>query len=211
MVSSSQDLLKVSLAFDEVSIIRHVANATTSVSISGWIGIIGAFVYTQLVSDRVPLWICRRHAGIWKNEYRLQCMWLPGLISLPVGLGIFGSAVKNHWSPATLALSYFMTTFGANSATSIISNYLTECFPRFPVECGINLSAYRLVLGLASGFLIQPWAENVGIAWTFGAAAFLSVSSFMIMIFLMWKGSDVRQKQLIHNLGSSDGGSSLIL
>ena len=181
------------------------------VSISGWIGILGAFIYTQLVSDRVPMWICRKHGGIWKNEYRLQCMWFPGLIVLPIGLGLFGVSVKNHWNPAMLALSYFMTMFGANAATSIISNYLSESFPQFPAECGIFLSAYRLVLGLASGFFIQPWAKEVGIAWTFGTAAFLSLFAFLFIILLLWKGSAIRQIKLTRNLRPSNEGSKLML
>lgn len=181
------------------------------VSISGWIGILAAFIYTQLVSDRVPIWICRKHGGIWKNEYRLQCMWFPGLIVLPIGLGLFGVSVKNHWNPAMLALSYFMTMFGANAATSIISNYLSESFPQFPAECGIFLSAYRLILGLASGFFIQPWAGKVGVAWTFGTAAFLSAFAFLFIILLLWKGPAIRQIKLTHSLSPSNEGSKLML
>ena len=187
------------------------SNKLVLVSISGWIGILAAFIYTQLVSDRVPIWICRKHDGIWKNEYRLQCMWFPSLLALPIGLGIFGVSVKNHWHPAVLALSYFMTMFGANAATSIISNYLSESFPQFPAECGVFLSAYRLVLGLASGFFIQPWAKNVGVAWTFGTAAFLSAFAFLFIVLLLWKGPAIRQIKLTHNLSPSDEGSKLML
>lgn len=181
------------------------------VSISGWIGILGAFLYTQLVSDRVPIWICKKHGGIWRNEYRLQCMWFPGLIVLPIGLGIFGVSVRYHWSPALLALSYFMTMFGANAATSIISNHLSESFPQFPAECGNFLSAYRLVLGLASGFFIQPWAGKVGVAWTFGTAALMSVFAFLFIILLLWKGPAIRKITLTPNLGPSDKGSKSML
>ena len=181
------------------------------VSLSGCIGILGAFVYTQLVSDRVPIWLCRKYGGVWKNEYRLQCMWLPGLIVLPIGLGIFGVAVKKHWHPAVLALSYFMTMFGANAATSIISNYLSESFPHYPAECGIILSAYRLILGLASGFFIQPWAEKIGVAWTFGTGALLSVFAFLFIILLLWKGPAIRQMTLKPHLHPSDEAPQLML
>lgn len=138
-------------------------------------------------------------------------MWFPGLVVLPIGLGIFGVSVKNHWNPTLLALSYFMTMFGANAATSIISNYLSESFPQFPAECGIFLSAYRLVLGLASGFFIQPWAEKVGVAWTFGTAAFLSLFAFLFIILLLWKGPAIRQIKLTPNHSPLDEGSKLML
>ena len=140
-------------------------------------------------------------------------MWLPGLVLLPIGLGLFGVAVKQHWNPAMLALSYFFTIFGAYASTSIITNYLTECFPRFPAECGIILSGCRLALGLAAGFFIQPWAEKVGIVWTFGTAAFLSIFAFLFIVFLLWKGSWIRQINLSANLASTltDQGSKLVL
>ena len=179
------------------------------VSLSGPIGVLGAMIYTQLISDRLPMWICRKHGGVWKTEYRLQCMWLPGLILLPVGLGLFGAAVKYHWSPAVLALSYFMTTVGAYSTTSIISNYLIECFLALPAECGIVLSGYRLTFGLATGFFIRPWSDAVGIGWTFGTAAFLSVFSFLFIIFLMWRGEAVRRVQIV-KLASSEEGLKLV-
>ena len=167
-------------------------------------------IYTQLVSDHVPLWICKRQGGKWKPEYRLQCMWLPGLVLLPIGLGLFGAAVKHHWSPGILPLSYFMTTFGANATTSIITNYLAECFLHFPAECGIILSGYRLVFGLATGFFIQPWVEKVGIAWTSGIAAFISIFAFLFIVVVLWKGPSIRRMH-VTALGSSGEESDFML
>lgn len=180
-----------------------------SVSISGWIGVLAAVAYTQFVSDRLPLAICKRRGGVWRNEYRLQCMWLPGLIVLPIGLGLFGAAVKYHWSPALLALSYFMTTAGSCGTTSIITNYLIECFIDLPAECGVVLSGYRLLFGLATGFFIAPWSEAVGVAWAFGTAAFLSVLAMAFIGLLVWKGPLFRAMQLA-DLGSSKEGSKLM-
>lgn len=173
-------------------------------SLAGWVGLLGAFIYTQLVSDRVPLWICKRRGGVWKNEYRLHCMWLPGLVVLPIGLGLFGATVKQHWSPAMLALSYFMTISGSYATTSITSNYLVECFQRFPAECGVALSGYRVALGLAAGFFIQPWVERLGISWTFGTAAFMSIFAFLFIVLLLLKGPAVRRIQLSAKLASSN-------
>lgn len=104
-----------------------------------------------------------------------------------------------------------MSTFGANAATSIISNYLSESFPRFPAECGIFLNAYRLVLGFAAGFFIQPWAEKVGVAWTFGTAAFLSLFAFLFIILLLWKGPAIRQIKLDPKLSPPDEEQKLML
>ena len=168
-------------------------------------------MYTQLVSDRLPLWICRKKGGTWKNEYRLQCIWLPGLFALPIGLGIFGVAVKKHWHPAVLALSYFPTIMGANASTAILSNYQSESFPQYPAECGVFFGAYRIVLGFASGFFIQPWADAVGVAWTFGIAALLTVFAFLIIVLLLWKGPAIRKMNICMEHSLPDEGSKSLL
>ena len=103
-----------------------------------------------------------------------------------------------------LAVSYFMTISGSYATTSIISNYLVECFEQFPAECGIALSGYRLALGLAAGFFIQPFVKKIGIVWTFGTAAFMSICAFLFIVLLLYKGPAVRRLQLAANLASSN-------
>ena len=138
-------------------------------------------------------------------------MWFPSLVVLPLGLALFGVSVKNHYSPAMLAFSYFLTMMGANAATSIVTNYLTECFPHFPAECGIVLSGYRLSLGLASGFFIQPWTDKVGIAWTFGTAALLAAGAFVLILGLLWRGLRIRAMSFSEALRGSNDTPKLLL
>ena len=88
-------------------------------SFTHWVGISFALIYGQLVSDRLPLYLCARNGGIWKPEYRLHALWIPALIFNPIGLGLFGATLQNHWSWGVLAWAQIMVTFGSLSITPI--------------------------------------------------------------------------------------------
>ena len=49
-----------------------------------------AEVYGYLFYDRVALWLCKRHGGVWKPEYRLLPVLLPPMVALPISLILFG-------------------------------------------------------------------------------------------------------------------------
>jgi hypothetical protein len=88
-------------------------------SFTHWVGISFALFYGQLVSDRLPMYLCARNGGIWKPEYRLHALWVPALFFNPIGLGLFGAALQYHWSWGVLAWAQIMVTFGSLSITPI--------------------------------------------------------------------------------------------
>lgn len=73
-------------------------NLGIPVSLFHWVGIVLALIYGQLISDRLPLWLCGCNDGIWKPEYRLHALWIPALIFNPIGLGFFAAALQYHLS-----------------------------------------------------------------------------------------------------------------
>lgn len=89
-----------------------------------WIGIFIALLYGHFLSDRLPLAICARNGGIWKPEYRLHALWFPAFLMNPIGLGIFGCALKYHLSWAVIAVGQVMVTFGSLSLIPIAVNYM---------------------------------------------------------------------------------------
>lgn len=112
---------------------------------------------------------------------------------MPVGLGIFGSALQYHLHYMVLALGAFMITFAAMSSIPVASNYVVECFRGNPLEVANILNVYRLSLGLAVPFFIDPWIAAVhGPGWVFGMTAFFSLFAFSLMVILMFKGHDLR-------------------
>src|SRR5260221_7274219 len=81
------------------------------VSFVHWIGIVIALIYGHFISDRLPLAICARNGGKWKPEYRLHALWIPALIFNPIGLGLFGAALKHHLSWVVIAVGQVFVTF----------------------------------------------------------------------------------------------------
>ncbi|KAI9743888.1 MAG: hypothetical protein M1818_002622 [Claussenomyces sp. TS43310] len=174
-----------------------------------WAGIGIALVYGHFVSDRLPLAICARNGGIWKPEYRLHALWIPGLICNPIGLGLCGAALQYKLSYGLLAFAQILVTFGSLSMIPITVNYICECFTTHPAEASITGNAYRLVFGLSVAFYITQWVEAVSIGWTYGMMAFFEIFSFLFIILLMWKGHQIRQWTL-SGLGSTEEGEHVV-
>ncbi len=158
-----------------------------------WIGIIAAQIYGHFLNDRIPLWLTKRYDGIWKPEYRLHTLWLPSLILLPVGLGIFGAGLQYHLHYMVLAVGAFLITFAGMLSVPVVVNYVAECFKEYAAETGTIMGIYRLIFGLVVPFFITPWEKAVSVGWVFGMAAFFSVGAFGLLVVLMLKGHEIRQ------------------
>ncbi|KZF22834.1 MFS general substrate transporter [Xylona heveae TC161] len=174
-----------------------------------WFGILCAQASAHFLNDRLPMWFCKRRGGVWKPEYRLQTLWLTGVILMPVGLGIFGACLQYHEHYMVLALASFLIAYAACSSVAVPINYLVESFAGNPQEVGTVMNGYRLALGLAINFFTEPWEKSVGIGWVFGMAAFFSLGSFLLVILLMWKGHVIRQWSY-GGIGKTDDGAKVV-
>jgi hypothetical protein len=151
----------------------------------------------MLLADRLPLYICKRfNGGVWKPEYRLHAMWVPSLLCLPIGLGLYGSALEYHLHYMVLAVGVFLIFFANIAGSGPIVTYLVECFTHHPAEATSALTFYRLILGLLIPFFIGDWEMAVGFGWTYGMMAFFSVMIFGVIILLMYKGHEIREYTL---------------
>lgn len=173
---------------------------------SFWFGTILAQIYGHYLNDSLPLWLCRKRGGTWSPKYRLHTLWLPSLVLLPIGLGIFGVALRYHTHYMVLALGVFLITFSTMLSVPVTVSYVIECFRQYPVETSAIMGAYRLTFGLGVPFFITPWEKAVGIGWVFGMAAFFSIASFILL--LMWKGDEIR-KMSFKGFASTEEGFKL--
>ena len=157
-------------------------------------GIFCAIAYGFFVSDRIPLWICKRYGGgIWKMEYRLYPALPPAAIGLPVALGLFGASLQYHLPIVLLGFASFLINMSVNALTGVVTNYAVECFTGFAAETTTILSFYRLVLGVTVPFFIVPWRDSIGIGWVFGMMAFLTVLISGVIVLLIWRGPEIRR------------------
>ena len=173
-----------------------------------WFGIIFAQIYGHCINDWLPVRLSAKYGGKWKPEYRLHTLWLPSLILLPIGLGIFGVALQYHTHYIVLALGVFLITFSAMLSVPVAVNYVTECFRQHTLETSAIMGTYRLAFGLAVPFFVTPWERAVGIGLVFGMAAFFSIGSFMLLVLLMWIGPQIRNWSLA-DIGSTEEGFQL--
>lgn len=167
-----------------------------------------AQAYTFFLNDRVPLLVGKRR-GDWHPEYRLYTLWVPGLIIMPIGLGLFGASLQYHLHFMVLALASFLVAFAAVASVPMPINYLVESFKRNPQEVGTTLNVYRLLLGLIVPFYIMDWEMSVGVGWVFGMAAFFSIFAFLLVLLLIWKGQVIRRWSA-GRVASADEGVSVL-
>ena len=164
-----------------------------------------AEVYCHFVSDRIPLWVCKKYGnGVWKPEYRLHSIWVPAVI-MPVALGLFGASLKYHIHYMVLAFASFLINFAAVGAAPIIMNYLVETFKHLPNEIAATMNLYRTIIGLIVPFFVDPWISTVGIGWVFGMMAIFTIfSEGLVVILLIW-GHNIRQMSIIQKHDSEEG------
>jgi hypothetical protein len=85
------------------------------------------------------------------------------LVLQPIGLGLFGAALKFHLHFIVLALATFLITLTAVVSAPILDTYVVECFTTRSSEANSVMNSYRLIFGLAVPFFIFPWVEAVGV------------------------------------------------
>ena len=175
--------------------LRPYADRVLVVAFSMWLGVIAAHFWGEALNDRIPLLLSRRY-NAWHPEYRLHTLWLPGLIIMPIGLGLFGAALEYHLHYMVLALGAFFIVFSATAAVPASLNYVVESFERNPQEVGTCMNIYRLLLGLIIPFFLDKWEEAMSIGWVFGTAAFVSLFTWILLMLLMWKGRYFRTLSL---------------
>ena len=167
-----------------------IQNAALTFSL--WIGNLAGQLFGHLLNDRLPLWICRRKGGIFEPEMRLHCLWFPAGVLVPVSLGLFGAALQYHLHYMVIAVALFLFQMSECALLATTITYITECFPEYPAEVNASLNFYRLLFGLFTNFFLTAWQDRTGIGWVYGMQAFFSIAAFMLMIFLMFRGKQMR-------------------
>ena len=190
-----------------LSLIRNTLIITHSkiVLFCLWFGVIAAQVYGYFANDRLPLWFCHRNGGIWQPEYRLHALWLPGLIVLPIALGLYGASLQYHLHYMVLALANFLGGFATNAIIPVTVNYIIECFKGNAAESAAIMGFYRLAFNLTIPFFFPAWIAKVGAGWCLGMAAFFSIFAFGAAVLLIWKGAEIR-KLSFKSLSANEGG-----
>jgi MFS family permease len=168
------------------------------VTFTQWVGVFAAQAYGYFINDRLPLAICARTGGKWHAEYRLHSLWIPVLITYPIGLGLFGATLFYHWHYIVLAFAVFLITFSGVAGVPACVNYVVEAFtPAYANEATAIMNFYRLVFGIALTFFLFSWADAVGTNWCFGMMAFFTIFAFLLILLVIKFGEKLRKYNLI--------------
>jgi hypothetical protein len=164
-----------------------------------------AQIYGHFVTDRLPLWLCKRAGGNWKPEYRLHCLWFPAVVGLPIGLGLYGATLQYHLHYMVLATAFFLIQISVFSIVPVVVTYLAECNAGRASEAATILNLYRLAFGVTIPFFIFDWEAKVGAGWVFGMCAFFAIFAFMFVLTLMFKGPALRSTSGEMDINSGEG------
>lgn len=179
-------------------------------TLAQWLSVFAAEGYSMVLNDRIPLWYCRRYRhGVWKPEHRLYPLLLPQVVLLPISLRLFGAGLQYHLHYMVLALALFLITFCEIALLPGTINYVAECFTGYAAEVTTVLNFFRLIMGIAIPFSIDPWETRVGPGWVFGMMAFFSLFAFSLMGLLALRGEAIRQYS-IPSLRKSEDGTTLV-
>ena len=177
------------------------------VTFSNWVAVVIAQIYSLLVNDRLPLWVCKRYGGgLWKPEYRLHAaLWIPCVLIEPIGLGLFGACLRYQLHYMLLAFASFLITFSGITSAPVMVNYIVETFRHLPNETIAVMNFYRVALGIAVPFFVVPWFKTLTTSWTFGMMAFLTLlADCFVLVLLIW-GPKIREFSLIRRDDSEEG------
>lgn len=150
-----------------------VAYATYTPQIQGllFMGLILGTLVSELLcsgslSDSIMLHFARKNNNIRVPENRLW-LFYPAVIMTSMGLILWGVSIDKgyHWMVGQVA--FFLFAAGIQIGNTVTSSYVVDCYPKQGMSVVIFYAVLLNGSAFVNPFLIAPWCDNVGFAWTF--------------------------------------------
>jgi MFS family permease len=148
---------------------------------------------TGWISDVLVNRYARRHGGHRKPEARLQLAFLA--LFLPAGLIITGVCAQKRTPWIGLAAGMVVASIGVQAGTTLTYAYCTDCYKPQAAEVSTMINLSRQVYAFTIGFYALPFANRVGYGTAWGVLASINFLLWLPIIFLMWKGEEIRKRQ----------------
>ena len=152
---------------------------------------------TGWLSDFLVNRYARRHGGYHKPEVRLQLAYLA--LFLPVGLIIHGVCVQNRTPWIGLAVGMTVTSIGVQAGTTLTYTYCTDCYKPQAAEVSTMINLSRQIFAFTIGFYALPFGQKEGYGRAWGVFAGINFFTWLPLLFLMWKGEEIRKRQGVPN------------
>jgi MFS family permease len=118
------------------------------------IGVLTAEVWGHFLNDWLQNNYIKRHNGVYKPENRLFGCW-PAVVMSVASLVLYGQTLQHSLPWAGIAVGWGMNSFAMLTATTAISAYVLDCFPRHAALASSWVNFWRVV-----GKYIQPNCEQ---------------------------------------------------
>lgn len=163
-----------------------------SLTIGGCLGELAAGMVVDAIVKRER----RRLGGVDPPpEARLKAIWT-GEILVPAGLLIYGFCIQYkeaHWMGALMGMG--IGCFGIQVITTTCYTYAIDCYRIESSEVSTLFNFVRQEIGMTFAFYAILLADRIGFQWEFVFFACMgSILAFLPIIFLMFKGQEVREK-----------------
>ncbi|RKU49612.1 hypothetical protein DL546_009554 [Coniochaeta pulveracea] len=131
----------------------------------------------------------------WRPE-RLLKLTLSGLLTIVVGLILYGFELEygTHWAPALLGIVFFV--FGQEVVVTVALTYMTDCYPAQAGEVSVVFQFFFNLMCYHPPFYNPMWiAKPYGAKVAYLVYALLPAALFPLCIgLLIWKGPSIRAK-----------------
>jgi putative effector of murein hydrolase LrgA (UPF0299 family) len=153
---------------------------------------------TGWLSDWLINRYASRHDGYRKPEVRLYLA--PLCLFLPAGLIIHGVCVENktHW--IAIAIAMVITSIGVQAGTTLTYSYCSDCYKPQAAEVSTIINLFRFVFAFTLGFYALPYGASAGFGAAWGTFAAINFVTWLLLLFLIWKGEKIRLGQGTPNL-----------
>ena len=153
---------------------------------------------TGWISDKMINRYAARHNGYRKPEVRLYLAVLA--LFLPIGVIIYGVCVDHRTPWAALAIAMAVASIGVQVGTTLTYSYVTDCYKPQAAEVSTIINLFRQIFAFTIGFYALPFGEGVSFGAAWGTFASINFLTWLGLLFLIWKGEQIRNKQGLPNL-----------
>ncbi|KAL9095797.1 MAG: hypothetical protein Q9165_001794 [Trypethelium subeluteriae] len=123
----------------------------------------------------------RRHSGRHEPENRLWGTYAPAIAAV-AGLVLFGQTLQHTLTWFALDFAWAMYTFAQVTATTAVSAYLLDSFPKHAALVASILNFWRTTGGFTVGYFQLDWVKRNGAGVSFGCQAAILAAGFVSIV-----------------------------
>ncbi|KAJ2607084.1 hypothetical protein EV177_005726 [Coemansia sp. RSA 1804] len=126
-------------------------------------------------------------------ETRLEAMWM-GTVLFLCGIIIGGWLIDKHLSLAAVLVMQFCIGTGMAFTFQSLGGYLIDMFPTMSARITGVQNFWRSIWGAVIVQVFPTMLDNIGWGWAYTIMFFLTVASFVGIMFVVFKGEKLRAR-----------------